>query len=79
MGVCICLSLSLLFCPSFYIDDFDILPKAAGLIEMEISGFLKTQVCYVIFFLDIVLSEDVFAKADTWEYVLLKTDIWCFF
>ena len=25
-----------------------------------------------------LLREDVFAEADTWEDVLLRTDMWCF-
>lgn len=32
----------------------------------------------LFFSLYFVLWKDVFAEADTWKGVLLKTDIWCF-
>lgn len=34
--------------------------------------------CVIWCFLDTVLQEDIFAEADTWNYVLLRIDIWCF-
>ena len=43
---------------------------------MKISGFLGASVVLCYIFLDTVLSEDVYAKLDTWEDVLLRTDTW---
>jgi hypothetical protein len=45
---------------------------------MEFSGFFGESVVSCNVFLEIVL-EVVFAEADMWEDVLLRTDMWCFF
>jgi hypothetical protein len=47
-------------------------------INVEISGFFGALVVSCNVFLEPVLGKDVFAEADIWEDVLLRTDMLCF-
>jgi hypothetical protein len=48
------------------------------MVEVEISGFFVDSAVSYAVFLETVLKEVVCAEADTWEDVLLRTDMWCF-
>lgn len=45
--------------------------------EVEISGFMVDSVCVMWCFAE-ADTWDVFAKVETWENVLLSTDMWYF-
>ena len=46
-------------------------------LKWKFLGFLETRLCHVMFSGN-CLMRGCFAEADTWEDVLLRTDVWCF-